>query len=359
MNTDAAVLGLRDAIRRRHLSWSTEQTYTGWLRRYCAWLPSHAQGSSTEKLTAFLTGMAHTKCSASTQNQALQALLMFYREVVKVEIGRVDALRAKRPQNVRYSPSREEVRTLLAAVGDQGGYPTRLIVYLLYGCGLRVNEPLDLRLKDVDLAESRITIHDAKGAKSRVVPLPCSLVEPLRRQMTIAAARWEQDASAGTPVPLPHLLARKYPANAFAKAWYWVFPATTTCRHPRTGETVRYRCLDTNVQRAVRAASIKAGIAGLVTPHCLRHAYATHALHAGAYVRDVQQVLGHSSLETTQGYLHAEAGRVASPLDSLSPTACTPAAAALHFSTPLSNRPASRTVSHHATAPRMLTAISR
>lgn len=320
MTTDQAIQSLRDAIRRRHLSWSTEQTYTGWLRRYCAWLPSHPAGDSTAKVSAFLTSMAHTNCSASTQNQALQALLMFYRDVVGTELGRVEALRAKRPQHVRYAPSRDEVREILKAVKDQGGYPTRLIVHLLYGCGLRVNEPLDLRIKDVDLAESRLTIHDAKGAKSRVVPIPCSLSEPLRRQIAVAVARWEQDAAAGIPVPLPHLLARKYPCNAHARGWYWIFPAATTCRHPRTGDTVRYRCMDTNVQRAVRAAACKVGLTGLVTPHCLRHAYATHALHAGAYVRDVQQVLGHSSLETTQGYLHAEAGRVQSPLESIAVT---------------------------------------
>jgi integron integrase len=317
MTADVAISKLREIIRRKHLAWSTEETYSYWLGKYCAWLESACpSGDSTTKVTAFLTQLAHEDYSASTQNQALQALLMFYREVVGCELGRVDALRAKRPVHVRYSPSVAEVRALLAAVRDLGGYPTRLIVHLLYGCGLRVNEPLDLRIKDVDLASSRLTIH-GKGGKTRVVPLPCSLSEPMRRQIAVASARWEQDAASGIPVPLPHLLSRKYPCNAFARGWYWVFPATGTCSHPRTGETVRYRCLDTNIQRAVRSAAVQCRLAGMVTPHCLRHAYATHALHSGAYVRDVQMVLGHASLETTQGYLHAEAGRVASPLDAL------------------------------------------
>lgn len=316
MNTKEAIDGLRQALRRKHLAWSTEQTYTYWLGKYCAWLESRRPaGDSTAKVTAYLTMLAHTDCSASTQNQALQAMLMFYREVVGSELGRVDALRAKRPQTIRYSPTRDEVRDILGAIEDRGGYPTRLIVHLLYGCGLRVNEPLDLRLKDVDLDGSRLTIQHAKGDKSRVVTLPCSLAEPMRRQFAVAVARWEQDAAAGIPVPLPNRLGRKYPRNAFARGWYWLFPAVTTCKHPRTGEIVRYRCLDTNVQRAVRDAATKCRLAGMVTPHCLRHAYATHALQAGAYVRDVQIVLGHSSLETTQGYLHAEAGRVTSPLD--------------------------------------------
>lgn len=316
MNIETAIEKLRDAMRRRHLAWSTEQSYVAWLRRYCAWLRSCDPSlDSTAKVSAFLTALAHTDCSASTQNQALQALLMLYREVVGTDLGRVNALRAKRPQHVRYAPTRDEVRAILATIQDQGGYPTRLIVHLLYGCGLRVNEPLDLRIKDVDLENSRLTVHEAKGVKSRVIPIPCAMAEPLRRQIAVAAARWEQDAAAGIPVPLPHLLARKYPRNAFARGWYWLFPAHNTCLHPRTGETVRYRCLDTNVQRAVRAAASKCGLTGMVTPHCFRHAYATHAMQSGAYVRDVAEVLGHAHLDTTMGYLHAEAGRVTSPLD--------------------------------------------
>jgi integrase len=264
-----------------------------------------------------LTDLARGDCSPTTQNQALQALLLFYREVVGAELGRVDALRAKREQHVRYAPTAEDVVSLLGAVKDRGGYPIRLIVHLLYGCGLRVNEPLDLRLKDVDLENSRLIVRQAKGGKDRVVPLPCKLAEPLRRQLEYASAMWARDAAAGLPVQLPHLFARKYPGHARSRGWYWLFPAQSPCRHPRTGEIVRYRVLAENVQRAVRDAARSVGLGGQVTPHCLRHAYATHALRGGAYVRDVQVVLGHSSLETTMGYLHAEAGRVASPLDSL------------------------------------------
>lgn len=307
----------RDAIRRRHLAWSTEQSYLTWLRRYMAWLRHAPEGDSTAKVSAFLTHLAHEDLSASTQNQALQALLMFYRHVVGSELGRVDALRAKRPVRIRYCPSREDVQTLLSAVQDQGGYPTRLIAHMLYGCGLRVSEPLNIRLKDLDLANSRLTIRDGKGAKDRVVPFPCCLAEPLRRQAALAEARWEQDAAVGIPVPLPYQLARKYPRLAFSKSWAWMFPAHSTCRHPRTGETVRYRVLDVNVQRAVRSAVQSADLDPMITPHCLRHAYATHAMRAGAYVRDVQVVMGHASLETTMGYLHAEACRVVSPLETI------------------------------------------
>jgi site-specific recombinase XerD len=268
-------------------------------------------------VSAFLTSLAHAECSPTTQNQALQSLLMFYREVHSVELGRIDALRAKRREHVRYAPTREETAALLTAVRDTGCYPVRLIVHLLYGCGLRVNEPLELRIKDVDIANSRLVVRQAKGGKDRVVPMPCSLVDPVRKQVAVAAALWQQDAAAGVPVPLPDRLEVKYPSYAHARAWYWLFPLRTRSEHPRTGATVRWHVLDTAVQRAVRDAAETCGLTGLITPHCLRHAYATHAMQAGANVRDVQQVMGHAHLDTTMGYLHAESGRVKSPLDAI------------------------------------------
>jgi site-specific recombinase XerD len=318
MNATQAIEALRQAIRLRHLSYSTEQSYCSWIARYCRWIVGR-EGDATAKVTAFLTDMARSGCSSSSQNQALQALLMFYREVVRADLGRVDALRAKRPEVIRYAPTVDEVRALLGAVRDVGGYPIRLIVQLTYGCGLRVNEPLDLRIKDVDLANSRLTIRRAKGGKDRVVALPCSLASALAAQMKIAVAVHEADKAAGIPVALPGLMDRKAPGYAFARSWAYVFPARSTCRHPRTGATVRYRCLDINVQRAVRAAAKEVGLYGQVTPHCLRHAYATHLMRSGANVRDVQEAMGHVSLETTMGYLHTSAEALRSPLDALEP----------------------------------------
>lgn len=317
MNTNDALQQFRDVIRRRHLAYSTEQSYMTWLRRYCKWMKGNREGDSTQKVGTFLTALAKSGCSPTTQNQALQSLLMFYREVVGSELGRVEALRAKRREHERYAPTREETAALLRAVENTGGYPVRLIVHMIYGCGLRVNEPLDLRLKDVDLANSKLTIRQAKGGKDRTVTMPCSLIEAVRKQVALAKALWAQDASAHVPVALPDLLVKKAPSYAHAIGWYWLFPARGLCKHPRTGDTVRYRCLDTNVQRAVKKAAEKCGLVGVVTPHCLRHAFATHTLQSGSYVRDVQQVLGHAHLDTTMGYLHVEASRVASPLDSL------------------------------------------
>lgn len=200
---------------------------------------------------------------------------------------------------------------------DVGGYRTRLVVKLLYGCGLRVSEPLNLRIKDVCLSDSMLIIRDAKGGKDRRVAIPCSLVPELKQQIEKARVMWQQDASNGVPVMLPGQLARKYPRSALAWQWYWLFPAHQPCLHPRTKQRVRWRMHEVNVQRCVKAAAIKAGLDGTVTPHHLRHAFATHAMQAGAYVRDIQITMGHAHLETTMGYLTPEKDRVVSPLETL------------------------------------------
>lgn len=315
MQISDAIRSVRELCALRHLSINTEKAYTHWLGRYGAFLkdPKLHPLSSERKIEAFLTTLALSGASASTQNQAFNALHFFYREILKHDLGAVNALRAKQPVTVRQCPSQEEVNQLLPCVTDLFGYPTRLIVHLLYGCGLRVSEPLNLRVKDVDLRQNRLYVHHAKGSKGRVVPFPNCLAEPLQTQLVVARKRAEQDRAAGIPVALPGLLAKKYPWAATSDRWAWVFPSHTTCRDPRTGKQVRWRCHETNVQRAVRAAAERCGLRGL-TPHLLRHAFATHALHRGAYVRDLQAVLGHNHLDTTMLYLHPEAGRVASPL---------------------------------------------
>jgi integron integrase len=311
MNTAQALQKLVDTIRRKHFSLSTEQVYAQWLVRYMRWLDERSEPgqSSEQKLEGFLTQLAHQDVSASTQNQAFNALVFFYREVMQTPLGKVDALRAKRPVTLREAPSLDETKALLANVQDVHGYPTRLIVHLLYGCGLRVTEPCNLRIKDVDLAGQRLVIRAAKGAKDRVVGLPCSLYAGLRDQIEAARVTWKRDAAAGVPVAMPHLLAKKYPQSAFAWKWAWLFPSHTTCAHPRTGQIVRWRIHEANVQKAVRQTRLG------IKPHELRHAYATHSLNRGGNPRAIQQAMGHNSLETTMGYLHAESLSVRSPLD--------------------------------------------
>ena len=188
-----------------------------------------------------------------------------------------------------------------------------MIVKRLYGCGLRVTEPLNMRLADVLLGESKLMIRSAKGGKDRPVALPCSLVPVIQAQIALAKAVAESDRLNRIPVKLPNRLAAKYPHWQFSPKWAWLFPARDTCPDPRTGQTVRWRCHEVNVQRAVKAAATPLGLE--ITPHCLRHAYATHCLNRGANVRAIQTAMGHKQLETTMGYLHADALSVPSPLD--------------------------------------------
>ena len=320
MQIHHAIRLMRETCALRHLAISTETSYTHWLERYGVFLRDQPlKPSTTElKIEAFLTRLAITGVSASTQNQAFNALLFFYRDVLKQELGPVNSLRAKRPTALRHCPSQQEVTQLLNTVSDLYGYPTRLIIHLLYGCGLRVTEPLNLRIKDLDLKQGRLFLHQAKGNKGRMVLFPKCLTEPLEKQLLKARSIAAQDNSKGIPVPLPGLLAKKYPWAARSERWAWLFPSHTICRDPRTGIQVRWRCHEANVQRAVRLAAGRCRLDGL-TPHLLRHAFATRALHGGAFVRDLQVVLGHSHLDTTMLYLHTEAGRVASPLSNYEP----------------------------------------
>ncbi len=227
-----AIRLVREACMLRHLSVNTEKTYTQWLARYGAFLrEQHCLPDTTEeKMEAFLTRLARTGMSGATQNQAFNALLFFYREVLKQDLGPVDSLRAKRAESIRYCPSQSEVSQLLAAVSDVYRYPTRLITHLLYGCGLRVSEPLNLRIKDLDLKQSRLYIHQAKGNKGRVVLFPTCLRDPLERQLAVARDRAEKDRANAIPVALPGLLAKKYPWAARSERWAWLFPSHTICR---------------------------------------------------------------------------------------------------------------------------------
>jgi len=309
---------MEDVARLRHLALSTERSYITWAKQYAEWIRRNpAPGEPREKVERFLTGMAKRQFSASAQNQAFSALLFLYRDCLGVKLENVQALRAKRSIYERYAPTFEETRALLADVKDSGGYPIRLAVHLIYGCGMRVSEPLNLRLKDVCLADSKITVRQAKGSKDRVVPMPCSLARALEVQMAHAEAVAEKDRMNGIPVQLPDRLDLKYPRLAFSKEWAFVLPGHNPCIHPRTGKTVRYRMLEENVQRAVRASTRRLGLNPMITPHCLRHAFATHLMKSGTSVRDVQVLMGHNSLETTMGYLHDEADRTKSPIDSM------------------------------------------
>lgn len=304
-------------MRRQHKSLSTERDYAGWLRRYFEFRVSRTFPPETtreKKVEAFLTSLARDRqVAAATQNVAFNAICFFYRDVLQKPLANVDALRATRPTRVRHAPSVLETFALLNDVKDVGGYSTNLVARMLYGCGLRVSEPLNLRTKDISFDDGKLFVMGGKGRKDRVVSLPDSLVLELRGQLDYARAVWRRDVDAGVPVEMPEALARKYPEYRSAWGWAWVFPGHQPCRHPRTGEWVRWRMHEVNVQRAIRDARRRLGI--MVLPHELRHAYATHCLDRGVNIKALKDAMGHAQVETTMGYCHADALSVRSPLE--------------------------------------------
>jgi len=322
MKTKSEVVEMvRAKIRLRHFAYSTEQAYCGWGARYYDFTLGLPRELTPEaKAERFLSDLAQRlHVAAKTQNQALAAILFLYEHVMGKPLGKIDALRAKQPKQLRCAPSLDQIRAFRAAVRDTPNTPARLLVDLLYGCGLRVCEPLDLRVKDILWGENQLSIRDAKGGKDRRVPIPASVREALRVQVLRARQVWEWDRrnAPRVGVSLPHALAKKYPTAPFAWQWFWVFPSANHCAHPRTNERCRYHLLPDALQRVVKQAATLVGMDGLITPHILRHGYATHLLSAGVDIRTVGELMGHNSIETTAGYVHPQISRAPNPLDLL------------------------------------------
>jgi integron integrase len=319
--TTAAVLDdVRRAIRSRHYSRRTEEAYLGWIRRF---LQFHDQRDPAQmaapEVSRFLSALAVERdVSASTQNQALAALLFLYKDVLDRDPGWVEnVVRAKRPQRLPVVLSQHEVQALLAAL--QG--VAWMMGTLLYGAGLRLMECLRLRVKDVDFDRGEILVREGKGDKDRVTTLPASVVPKLRAHLERVRRQHTADLAAGFGrVWLPNALARKYPNAASEWGWQWVFPASTISTDPRGGERRRHHLHESVPQRAIREAKVRAGITRPVGPHTLRHCFATHLLESGHDIRTVQELLGHSDVRTTMIYTHVlNRGRlgVQSPADRL------------------------------------------
>ncbi len=310
---------LRDRIRVKHYSIRTEQAYVQWVKRYLFFHGMrHPKEMGKPEVEAFLTALAvERNVAASTQGQALAALLFLYKEVLNIELPWLDEVtRAKRPVKLPTVLTREEVRGLVQQVEDP---LMTMIVELLYGTGMRLLEGLRLRVKDVEFSRREIVIRDGKGAKDRVTMLPERLLERLKLHMSIVKKQHETDLSLGRgEVWLPNALAAKYPNAPREWAWQYVFPAASFSIDPRSGAVRRHHVDDKRVQRAVKLAAAKAGIAKQVSPHALRHSFATHLLEGGYDIRTVQELLGHSDVSTTMIYTHVlnKGGRgVVSPLD--------------------------------------------
>jgi len=311
---------VRLAIRTRHYSRRTEKAYLYWIKRYIFFHGKrHPAEMGGAEVTRFLTALAvDDRVAASTQNQALSALLFLYRDVLALDLPWLDSVvRARRPERLPVVLSRAEVRALLQRLD---GVP-RLMGMLLYGAGLRVLECCRLRVQDVDFASNQITVRSGKGDKDRVTMLPGLVKTDLARHLAAVRAQHEDDLARGAGwVELPTALLRKYPNAGREWAWQWVFPATSLYRDRLTGQLRRHHLHESVLQKAVKGAARRAGIAKRATPHTLRHSFATHLLEDGHDIRTVQELLGHRDVTTTQIYTHVlnrGPGAVLSPADRL------------------------------------------
>ena len=309
---------IRARCRLRHYSIRTERAYVSWARRFIlANGRRHPRDMGVVEVEAFLSTLAtRDDVAASTQNQALSALLFLYREVLGIELPWMESVvRAKRPQKVPVVLSHDEVARLLAMLDGQPW----LMAALLYGAGIRLMECVRLRVQDVDFGRREILVRNGKGGKDRRVPLPQRLHERLREQVDRVGLQHQADLLAGRgEVYLPHALSRKYPNAARELGWQYVFPSPRHSVDPRSGASRRHHLDEATLQRAVKAARVRAGIHKPATCHTLRHSFATHLLEAGHDIRTVQELLGHKDVATTQLCTHVlgrGAGGVLSPLD--------------------------------------------
>lgn len=307
-------------IRRRNYSISTEKLYCLWLERFVAYHDFRSlEELSDADVVKYLEHLAvRRNVSASTQNQALNALVFFYKQVMKRPLGELgDVVRAKRPKRLPVVLSTDEVNQLLSSLIGKH----HLMAALMYGTGMRLMECVRLRVQDIDFPYQQIQIRQGKGLKDRVVPLPLSLVETLRPHLEEVRLLHDQDLAAGYgEVYLPHALSRKYPKAAKEWQWQYVFPSGKLSEDPRSGQTRRHHIDESGLQKAIKKAAKQAQIEKRVSSHALRHSFATHLLENGYDIRTVQELLGHADVSTTMIYTHVlnKGGRgVKSPLDQL------------------------------------------
>jgi integron integrase len=311
---------MREACAVRHYSRRTFQAYWHWSRRFILWAGKrHPRDMGQAEVAEFLSWLAtDQRVSASTQRQALHGILFMYQKALGIEVGWVDDIvRAKQPQRLPTVLSTAETAAVLAATSGAPG----LFLRLLYGSGMRLAEGQKLRVKDLDFDQQTITVRGGKGDKDRVTILPASLAPPLRLLLEDRRKWHHLDLATGhASVDLPHALARKYPRAGTEWGWQYVFATPGHHIDPETGEQRRHHIFDWTVQRAMKDAVRAAGITKQATPHTLRHCFATHLLQAGTDIRRIQELLGHSSVETTMIYTHVAAvsrAGVRSPLDRL------------------------------------------
>jgi integron integrase len=311
---------IRECLRVAHYSYRTEQTYIGWIRQFVAfhgWLrPSLMEAAHVK---AFLKHLAEDRqVAAATQNQALNAVVFLFKNLIKKDIGDFSGFqRARRGFRLPVVASRAEIKAVLERMTGR----ERFMAVLLYGTGMRINELLRLRVQDVDFDQNRLIVRGGKGDKDRYVPFPAKFRDEMRAWLERRKAQYEADKEKNMhEVEVPGALAIKYPQAPYEWRWQYVFAAEDYSEDPRTGHVRRHHVDEQHLQRAVREAVRDAGLTIRFTPHCFRHSFATHLLESGQDIRTVQQLLGHSQVETTMIYTHVlNKGPlgVVSPVDTL------------------------------------------
>ena len=310
---------VRTLIRVRHYSIRTEEAYLHWIRRFILFHGKrHPAEMGAPEIEAFLSHLAVSlNVAANTQNLALSAVLFLYRDVLAVELPWLNGItRASKPRKLPVVLTRDEIRRFLSQLPDN---TEGLIARLLYGTGMRLMEGTRLRVKDLDLSTRQITVRDGKGSKDRVTVVPDSLIAPLNAYLALRKTIFEEDRRLGrSDVFMPNALARKFPSSGKEWSWQYVFVADSISVDPRSGRRQKHHVSEQRIQRTVKAAASAAEIAKPVSPHTLRHSFATHLLESGYDIRTVQELLGHSDVSTTMIYTHVlnRGGRgVRSPLD--------------------------------------------
>lgn len=310
---------VRNHCRVKHLSYSTEKTYCGWIKSFFAYFNERAKRSLYDmgraEVEQYLTHLAvDLRVSASTQNQAFNALLFLYRNVIPKDMGDINAVRAKRSRRLPTVLTRTEVAAILGKLHGTDWIMTAL----LYGCGLRLTEVLRIRVKDIDFDEKHaITVRCGKGDKDRIVPLPEVLLSPLQKHLARIRRFHEMDAKDRIPVSLFDGLDRKYPNIPYEWGWFWVFPARKRGIDPISNKLKRHHLHETALQKIVHSAVRAAGICKPAACHTFRHSFATHLIEDGYDIRTVQELLGHKDIRTTQIYTHVlnRGISIKSPLD--------------------------------------------
>lgn len=295
---------VRDVIRRKHYSLRTEQSYIHWIKRFIFFHEKrHPAEMGAPQVTKFLNHLAtNDHVAAATQNQALSALLFLYREVLEIKLPWLEGLtRAKLRKRLPTVLTQVEAKSLLSTLEGTKW----LMVTLLYGTGMRLNECLSLRIKDVDFERRQIFIRDGKGGKDRVTLLPTRVIDPLLVHLERVKQLHESDLLSGLgEAALPFALAKKYPKAGYEWGWQFVFPSKSICVNPYTGRQTRYHVHEKTLQRAVQVAARQARINKPVSCHCFRHSFATHLLENGVDIRTIQELMGHKDVSTTMIYTH-------------------------------------------------------